>query len=84
MLTSICGINWGDEGKGRMVDLLSEKFDIVCRYHGVNNAGHTGINEKGRFILNIVGDGGKPGRINVASMSNLGGSLSGHLPSSAM
>ncbi len=57
MLTSICGINWGDEGKGRMVDLLSEKFDVVCRYQGGNNAGHTVINEKGRFILNLLPSG---------------------------
>ena len=41
MLTSICGINWGDEGKGRMVDLLSSDYDVVCRYQGGNNAGHT-------------------------------------------
>ena len=51
MLTSICGINWGDEGKGRMVDLLSRRYDVVCRYQGGNNAGHTVINEKGKFIL---------------------------------
>ncbi|MBD5632795.1 MAG: adenylosuccinate synthase [Clostridia bacterium] len=57
MLTSICGINWGDEGKGRMVDLLSEKFDVVCRYQGGNNAGHTVINEKGRFVLNLLPSG---------------------------
>ena len=57
MLISICGINWGDEGKGRMVDLLSEKFDIVCRYQGGNNAGHTVINEKGKFILNLLPSG---------------------------
>lgn len=57
MLTSICGINWGDEGKGRMVDLLSEEFDIVCRYQGGNNAGHTVINERGKFILNILPSG---------------------------
>jgi len=57
MLTSICGINWGDEGKGRMVDLLSEKFDVVCRYQGGNNAGHTVINEKGKFILNLLPSG---------------------------
>ncbi len=57
MLTSICGINWGDEGKGRMVDLLSEKFGIVCRYQGGNNAGHTVINDKGRFILNLLPSG---------------------------
>ncbi len=57
MLTSICGINWGDEGKGRMVDLLSEDFDVVCRYQGGNNAGHTVINEKGKFILNLLPSG---------------------------
>ena len=39
MLTAIVGINWGDEGKGRMVDLLSSRYDIVCRYQGGNNAG---------------------------------------------
>ncbi|MCD8041209.1 MAG: adenylosuccinate synthase [Clostridia bacterium] len=57
MLTSICGINWGDEGKGRMVDLLSQDYDIVCRYQGGNNAGHTVINDKGRFILNLLPSG---------------------------
>ena len=57
MLTSICGINWGDEGKGRMVDLLSRDYDIVCRYQGGNNAGHTVINERGKFILNLLPSG---------------------------
>ncbi len=57
MLTSICGINWGDEGKGRMVDLLSSDYDVVCRYQGGNNAGHTVINEKGKFILNLLPSG---------------------------
>ncbi len=57
MLTSVCGINWGDEGKGRMVDLLSESYDVVCRYQGGNNAGHTVINSKGRFILNLLPSG---------------------------
>ena len=57
MLTSICGINWGDEGKGRMVDLLSEDYNIVCRYQGGNNAGHTVINERGKFILNLMPSG---------------------------
>ena len=57
MITSIVGINWGDEGKGRMVDLLSEKYDIVCRYQGGNNAGHTVVNEKGKFILNLLPSG---------------------------
>lgn len=57
MLTSIVGINWGDEGKGRMVDLLSSDYDIICRYQGGNNAGHTVINEKGKFILNLLPSG---------------------------
>ena len=57
MLTAIVGINWGDEGKGRMVDLLSESFDIVVRYQGGNNAGHTVINEHGKFILNLLPSG---------------------------
>ena len=57
MLTSICGINWGDEGKGRMVDLLSSDYDVVVRYQGGNNAGHTVINEKGKFILNLLPSG---------------------------
>ncbi|MCL2099467.1 MAG: adenylosuccinate synthase [Oscillospiraceae bacterium] len=57
MLTVIAGINWGDEGKGRMVDLLGERYEIICRYQGGNNAGHTVINEKGRFILNLLPSG---------------------------
>lgn len=57
MLTAIVGINWGDEGKGRMVDLLSEEQDIVCRYQGGNNAGHTVVNNRGKFILNLLPSG---------------------------
>ncbi|MBS4959474.1 MAG: adenylosuccinate synthase [Clostridiales bacterium] len=57
MLTAIAGINWGDEGKGRMVDLLSENYDIVVRYQGGNNAGHTVINHLGKFILNLLPSG---------------------------
>lgn len=57
MLTAIVGINWGDEGKGRMVDLLSSGYNIVCRYQGGNNAGHTVINEKGKFVLNLLPSG---------------------------
>ncbi len=57
MLTAITGINWGDEGKGRMVDLLSREYDIVARYQGGNNAGHTVKNEKGKFVLNLLPSG---------------------------
>lgn len=57
MLTAIVGINWGDEGKGRMVDLLSKEYDIVARYQGGNNAGHTVINHLGKFILNLLPSG---------------------------
>ncbi len=57
MLTAISGINWGDEGKGRMVDLLSENADFVVRYQGGNNAGHTVINEYGEFKLNLLPSG---------------------------
>jgi len=57
MLTAVVGINWGDEGKGRMVDLLSEKYDVICRYQGGNNAGHTVVNDRGKFILNLLPSG---------------------------
>ena len=57
MLTAVVGTNWGDEGKGRMVDLLSGNYDIVMRYQGGNNAGHTVVNERGRFILNLLPSG---------------------------
>jgi adenylosuccinate synthase len=56
-LTAVVGVNWGDEGKGRMVDLLSQGYDIVARYQGGNNAGHTVVNERGKFILNLLPSG---------------------------
>ena len=57
MITAVVGINWGDEGKGRMVDLLSAKYDIVSRYQGGNNAGHTVVNERGKYILHLLPSG---------------------------
>ena len=57
MLTAVVGINWGDEGKGRMVDLLSEQYDVVVRYQGGNNAGHTVKNDRGEFVLNLLPSG---------------------------
>lgn len=57
MITAVVGINWGDEGKGRMVDLLASQYDVVARYQGGNNAGHTVVNERGKFILNLLPSG---------------------------
>ena len=54
---AIVGINWGDEGKGRMVDLLTGNYDIVVRYQGGGNAGHTVMNEYGKFALHLLPSG---------------------------
>ena len=54
---AIVGINWGDEGKGRMVDLMTEHYDVVVRYQGGGNAGHTVINEYGKFALHLLPSG---------------------------
>ncbi|MBE6930061.1 MAG: adenylosuccinate synthase [Ruminococcaceae bacterium] len=54
---AIVGVNWGDEGKGRMVDLLTRQYDIVVRYQGGGNAGHTVINEHGKFALHLLPSG---------------------------
>ena len=54
---AIVGINWGDEGKGRMVDLLTKDYDVVVRYQGGGNAGHTVINEFGKFALHLLPSG---------------------------
>ena len=64
--TAIVGINWGDEGKGRMVDLLTEAFDIVVRFQGGANAGHVVINQYGRFDLHLLPSGVcRPGVVNI-------------------
>ena len=54
---AIVGINWGDEGKGRMVDLLTEDYDVVIRYQGGGNAGHTVVNDYGKFALHLLPSG---------------------------
>jgi len=54
---AIVGINWGDEGKGRMVDLIAADYDVVVRYQGGNNAGHTVVNEYGKFALHLLPSG---------------------------
>ena len=63
---AIVGVNWGDEGKGRMVDLLSGQYDIVIRYQGGGNAGHTVVNQYGRFALHLLPSGVfRPDAVNV-------------------
>ncbi|WP_040658802.1 adenylosuccinate synthase [Oscillibacter ruminantium] len=54
---AIVGINWGDEGKGRMVDLITDQYDVVIRYQGGGNAGHTVMNEFGKFALHLLPSG---------------------------
>ena len=54
---AIVGINWGDEGKGRMVDLITQSYDVVIRYQGGGNAGHTVVNDKGKFALHLLPSG---------------------------
>jgi adenylosuccinate synthase len=55
--TAIIGTQWGDEGKGRIVDYLADGADMVIRYQGGNNAGHTVINDLGTFKLHLVPSG---------------------------
>ncbi len=57
MATAIVGANWGDEGKGKMTDLLAGESDIIVRFQGGSNAGHTIINDKGRFALHLLPSG---------------------------
>ena len=65
-VTAVAGINWGDEGKGRVVDALAETADMVIRYQGGNNAGHTVVNEIGKFALHLIPSGiFRPNVINI-------------------
>lgn len=57
MVKAIVGANWGDEGKGKITDLLANESDIVIRFQGGANAGHTIINEHGRFALHLMPSG---------------------------
>ncbi|MDF2839222.1 MAG: adenylosuccinate synthase, partial [Evtepia sp.] len=51
MVKAVVGANWGDEGKGKITDLFSEASDVVIRYQGGANAGHTIICDYGKFAL---------------------------------
>ncbi len=57
MVTSVVGVQWGDEGKGRIVDYLAQNSEVVVRYQGGDNAGHTVENDYGKFALHIVPSG---------------------------
>ena len=56
-VTAVIGSQWGDEGKGKVVDYLAEQVDYVARFNGGNNAGHTVINEFGTFKIHLVPSG---------------------------
>ena len=57
MSTVVVGAQWGDEGKGKIIDILSKNADFVVRYQGGNNAGHTVIKECGEFVLHLIPSG---------------------------
>ena len=57
MNTVVVGVQWGDEGKGKIIDVLAEDADIIIRYQGGNNAGHTVINEQGEVVFHLVPSG---------------------------
>lgn len=57
MIRAIVGAQWGDEGKGRLVDYFAQEADVVIRYQGGDNAGHTVINDYGKFALHIIPSG---------------------------
>lgn len=57
MVRAIVGANWGDEGKGKITDMFAEKADIVIRFQGDANAGHTIINDRGRFAFHLMPSG---------------------------
>ncbi len=63
MNKAVIGLQWGDEGKGKIVDFLSEKFDLVARYQGGNNAGHTVIVEDITYKLNLIPSGVIRGKV---------------------
>ena len=54
MVKAIVGANWGDEGKGKITDMLAEESDIIVRFQGGSNAGHTIINDYGKFALHLL------------------------------
>ena len=54
MVRAIVGANWGDEGKGKITDMLAKESDIIIRFQGGSNAGHTIINNYRKFALHLL------------------------------
>ena len=66
MVRAIVGANWGDEGKGKITDMFAEESDVVVRFQGGANAGHTIINDYGKFALHLIPSGAcNPGTMNI-------------------
>ena len=57
MVKAVVGANWGDEGKGKITDMLAQEADIIVRFQGGANAGHTIINNYGKFALHTLPSG---------------------------
>ena len=57
MIKAVVGANWGDEGKGKITDMLARKADIIVRFQGGANAGHTIVNNYGKFALHTLPSG---------------------------
>ena len=57
MVKAVVGVNWGDEGKGKITDTLAESADVVVRFQGGANAGHTIVNDYGKFALHLLPSG---------------------------
>lgn len=66
MVRAIVGANWGDEGKGKITDMFASQADMVIRFQGGANAGHTIINDYGKFALHLLPSGVcQPGTVNI-------------------
>ena len=57
MIKAVVGANWGDEGKGKITDMLAKEADIIVRFQGGANAGHTIVNDYGKFALHTLPSG---------------------------
>lgn len=75
--TVVLGAQWGDEGKGKLVDLLAQDSDVCCRFNGGNNAGHTLVVEGNKYAFHLL----PCGMINKKCLNVLGNGVVLHIPS---